>query len=109
MPIEQTTRVTAPEPAATLGPRNHRITYMDLQGTSHELRTQGSVLVMDPALALRCEMAGLEYTYINPHGVLWISVEVMPTPTPPPDPSTLEVREAPILEPLPNGIHEGGD
>lgn len=108
MPIEQTrTPVRMDQPAATIGPSSHRITYMDLQGVSHELRTQGSVLVMDVALALRCEMAGLEYTYFNPAGVMWVSVEALPVP--PPSPPTLELLEEQIPEPRPNGAREGGD
>jgi hypothetical protein len=106
MPIESTTTPAMMAPAPpTLGPSSHRITYMDLQGVTRELKTSGSVLVMDPALALRCEMAGLEYTFLNPAGVLWLSVEALSVP--PAVVPTLELLEEQIPEPVTNGTPEG--
>ena len=73
MPMEYET-TTTPR-GAQLHPRSHQITFLDTTGQLRKLDTEGVLLVMDPQLAAQCEALDLEYLYLNPRAVVWVSVK----------------------------------
>src|SRR4030095_1788338 len=84
-------------PSGELHPHQHQITVVGPGGATSFATDGATYLVFTPELALQCELAGIDFVYVNLAQVLALGVGITREDAPPPEPAV-----AP--EPVPNGV-----
>ncbi len=80
MPLEHTTAQATPQ--GQIHARDFDLTLIDHLGNKHTLEPRGSLLVLDPALAVACEVQGYEYVYVNLAHIAAMAVMAAPAAAP---------------------------